>query len=153
MHLCGNARYGENRSGGNEDCRPIAAYGRKIGSRVGGGIRSATPSTEKAIAALMTELKMCDQRKALLESAGDLLVLGGPGSGKTTIALVKAATEIERDALAPGQKVSFSASRGRRLPEYCRNPNSACRVKHARISRSTPITASRGLSFRRMAIC
>jgi DNA helicase-2/ATP-dependent DNA helicase PcrA len=55
----------------------------------------------------MTELKMCDQRKALLEAADDLLVLGGPGSGKTTIALVKAATEIEHAALAPGQKVLF----------------------------------------------
>jgi ATP-dependent DNA helicase UvrD/PcrA len=55
----------------------------------------------------MAELKMCDQRKALLEAADDLLVLGGPGSGKTTIALVKAATEIERDVLAAGQKILF----------------------------------------------
>jgi DNA helicase-2/ATP-dependent DNA helicase PcrA len=52
-------------------------------------------------------LKLCDQRKALLASGSHLLVLGGPGSGKTTIALVKAATEIANGALAPGQKVLF----------------------------------------------
>jgi DNA helicase-2/ATP-dependent DNA helicase PcrA len=55
----------------------------------------------------MPDLKMCDQRKALLGAGGHLLVLGGPGSGKTTIALVKGATEIANDVLAPGQKVLF----------------------------------------------
>jgi hypothetical protein len=45
--------------------------------------------------------------KALLSAGGHLLVLGGPGSGKTTIALVKGATEIANGALAPGQKVLF----------------------------------------------
>jgi DNA helicase II / ATP-dependent DNA helicase PcrA len=34
-------------------------------------------------------------------------VLGGPGSGKTTIALVKAATDIADGALAAGQKILF----------------------------------------------
>jgi DNA helicase-2/ATP-dependent DNA helicase PcrA len=53
------------------------------------------------------ELKLCDQRKALLASGGHLLVLGGPGSGKTTIALVKAATEIASAAVASGQRVLF----------------------------------------------
>ena len=55
----------------------------------------------------MPDLKMCDQRKALLAAGGHLLVLGGPGSGKTTIALVKGATEIANGALAPGQKILF----------------------------------------------
>lgn len=55
----------------------------------------------------MPDLKLCDQRKALLGAAGHLLVLGGPGSGKTTIALVKGATEIANGALAPEQKVLF----------------------------------------------
>jgi DNA helicase-2/ATP-dependent DNA helicase PcrA len=55
----------------------------------------------------MPDLKMCDQRKALLVTGGHLLVLGGPGSGKTTIALVKGAAEIANGALAPGQKVLF----------------------------------------------
>ena len=55
----------------------------------------------------MPDLKMCEQRKALLGTGGHLLVLGGPGSGKTTIALVKAATEIANGSLAPGQKILF----------------------------------------------
>jgi DNA helicase-2/ATP-dependent DNA helicase PcrA len=55
----------------------------------------------------MPDLKMCEQRKALLGTGSHLLVLGGPGSGKTTIALVKAATEIGNGSLAPGQKILF----------------------------------------------
>ena len=55
----------------------------------------------------MPELKMCEQRKELLRTGGHLLVLGGPGSGKTTIALVKAATEIVDGDVAPGQRILF----------------------------------------------
>jgi DNA helicase II / ATP-dependent DNA helicase PcrA len=55
----------------------------------------------------LLDLKLCDQRKALLGAGGHLLVLGGPGSGKTTIALVKAATEIANGTLAIGQKILF----------------------------------------------
>jgi len=32
---------------------------------------------------------ICDKRRAILGNAGHMLVLGGPGSGKTTIALLK----------------------------------------------------------------
>jgi DNA helicase-2/ATP-dependent DNA helicase PcrA len=53
------------------------------------------------------DLRLCEQRNALLGTAGHSLVLGGPGCGKTTIALVKAATEIANGALAPGQKILF----------------------------------------------
>jgi DNA helicase II / ATP-dependent DNA helicase PcrA len=53
------------------------------------------------------DLKLCEQRKALLGAADHLLVLGGPGCGKTTIALIKAATEIANGVLAPGQKILF----------------------------------------------
>lgn len=55
----------------------------------------------------MSELKLCDRRKSLLSSGGHLLVLGGPGSGKTTIALIKAAKEIAAGRLEPGQKLLF----------------------------------------------
>jgi DNA helicase-2/ATP-dependent DNA helicase PcrA len=55
----------------------------------------------------MPDLKICEQRKALLAAGGHLLVLGGPGSGKTTIALVKAATAIANCPLALGQKILF----------------------------------------------
>lgn len=40
-------------------------------------------------------------------SAGNLLVLGGPGSGKTTIALLKAAVEAAPGNLKRGQKILF----------------------------------------------
>lgn len=55
----------------------------------------------------MPDLKLCEQRKALLGAASHLLVLGGPGCGKTTIALIKAATEIANGVLAPGQRILF----------------------------------------------
>jgi hypothetical protein len=49
-------------------------------------------------------LKICAQRKALLASACHLLVLGGPGSGKTTIALVKAATELSERPISAARR-------------------------------------------------
>ena len=56
----------------------------------------------------MAELKLCEQRKKLVQTLGHVLVLGGPGSGKTTIALVKASAEIEAGALAPRAENSLS---------------------------------------------
>jgi DNA helicase-2/ATP-dependent DNA helicase PcrA len=55
----------------------------------------------------MSDLKLCEQRKALLSADGHLFVVGGPGSGKTTIALAKAATEVANGALALGKKFCF----------------------------------------------
>jgi DNA helicase-2/ATP-dependent DNA helicase PcrA len=50
---------------------------------------------------------LSSDRLALLETNGHLLVLGGPGSGKTTIALIKAEKEICSNALKPGQQILF----------------------------------------------
>jgi DNA helicase-2/ATP-dependent DNA helicase PcrA len=58
----------------------------------------------------------------ILEASGHLLVLGGPGSGKTTAALLKAQRRIEA-GLAPGQAVlflSFSRAAVARLLEASR---------------------------------
>ena len=33
--------------------------------------------------------KICDKRRAILEGVGHMLILGGPGSGKTTVATVE----------------------------------------------------------------
>ena len=63
--------------------------------------------------------KICDQRRAILERAGHMLVLGGPGSGKTTIALLKARRAV-LERLQPEQSVlflSFSNSAIRRILE------------------------------------
>jgi DNA helicase-2/ATP-dependent DNA helicase PcrA len=51
------------------------------------------------------KLELCDKRKAIIAQAGHLLVLGGPGSGKTTIALLKAQRRFA--TLKPGQEILF----------------------------------------------
>lgn len=48
-----------------------------------------------------------DQKLGFLASAEHALALGGPGAGKTHVALVKARDEIRSGKLKPGQKVLF----------------------------------------------
>jgi len=50
--------------------------------------------------------ELSDEKKELLKSSGHILALGGPGSGKTTIALLKAKSII-KTGLRPGQLVLF----------------------------------------------
>ncbi|MFI9623159.1 UvrD-helicase domain-containing protein [[Kitasatospora] papulosa] len=52
-----------------------------------------------------SDLELDDKRRAILDSTGHLLIEGGPGCGKTTIALLKALKAIE--ALEEGQRVLF----------------------------------------------
>ncbi|APV49473.1 DNA helicase UvrD [Betaproteobacteria bacterium GR16-43] len=47
------------------------------------------------------------QRKDLLAAPGHLLVMGGPGSGKSTIALLKASAEFQAGGLSKHQHVLF----------------------------------------------
>lgn len=53
------------------------------------------------------ESQWTEASQALMESTGHVLCLGGPGSGKTTIALLKAQDEISKGLLRPGQKILF----------------------------------------------
>lgn len=68
------------------------------------------------------KLELCEKRKAILAQDGHLLVCGGPGSGKTTIALLKAKRLVPD--LAPGQEIlflSFSRAAVRQILTRCRS--------------------------------
>ena len=54
----------------------------------------------------MTGQPIPDPRESVLACDGHALVIGGPGSGKTTLALRKALTRI-RAGVVPGQTVLF----------------------------------------------
>ncbi|ERI12136.1 hypothetical protein ACI50E_09720 [Brucella sp. ZJ1_1] len=51
------------------------------------------------------KVDLCDKRKAIIAHDGHLLVLGGPGSGTTTIALFKAQKRFAE--LKSGQEILF----------------------------------------------
>lgn len=55
----------------------------------------------------MAELKICKKREKILYTDNYLLIEGGPGSGKTTIALLKAKQLIDDGHLKPFQKILF----------------------------------------------
>ena len=61
-----------------------------------------------------------DEQQAVLSSSDDLLIIGGAGSGKTTVALEKARRFASENELAPDQRVlflSFSNTAVRRIQE------------------------------------
>lgn len=52
-------------------------------------------------------IELCDERRKLLDADGHLLIRGGAGSGKTTIALLKASSDLNRGLLDRDGKVLF----------------------------------------------
>src|SRR5690606_36017876 len=72
--------------------------------RLKGTRRRGQPWTRAQMRLNMLELS--DKKKAILAHNGHLLVKGGPGSGKTTISIIKAEM-LATTALRPGQKVLF----------------------------------------------
>lgn len=50
--------------------------------------------------------ELSDEQQQVMDEDGSLLVLGGPGSGKTTVAILKAG-KIVREILRPAQQVIF----------------------------------------------
>ena len=70
------------------------------------------------------EIEWTDESKAIMASTGHVLCLGGPGSGKTTIALLKAEKEIAKKVLMPGQRIlflSFARATISRVEEHAAN--------------------------------
>lgn len=51
-------------------------------------------------------MKLSENQKKVIDSCGNILVTGGPGSGKTTVSILKAA-EIAKHSLLSQQKVLF----------------------------------------------
>lgn len=51
-------------------------------------------------------MQLTEKQLEIMDAVGHLLVTGGPGSGKTTISILKAAQIAERE-LRPGQKILF----------------------------------------------
>jgi len=67
-------------------------------------------------------IELSHQAQAALDAEGPVLVLGGPGSGKTTLALLKAQRLVP--TLLPGQEVlflSFSRAAVRQVMTRCRD--------------------------------
>ena len=65
---------------------------------------------ERKLAALAAVMDLDDTRLAILDADGQLLIQGGPGSGKTTIALLKAARTLE--SWTPSSRSCSCRSRG-----------------------------------------
>jgi DNA helicase-2/ATP-dependent DNA helicase PcrA len=66
--------------------------------------------------------EICTKRQAVIDFEGHVLVLGGPGAGKTTLALLKAKPLIA--TLKPGQKIlflSFSRAAVQQIVARCRD--------------------------------
>ena len=68
-------------------------------------------------------LVICNKRQSVLDAKGHCLIMGGPGSGKTTLALLKAVRRID-EGLSPGQEVlflSFSRAAVARIADAMKN--------------------------------
>jgi DNA helicase-2/ATP-dependent DNA helicase PcrA len=85
----------------------------------------------------MTGESWTQAKKDFLASSGNVLALGGPGSGKTHVALVKARDEIRSGSLLPGQKVlflSFARPTVARILEKAKVLISPADLKHLEIN-------------------
>jgi ATP-dependent DNA helicase UvrD/PcrA len=81
------------------------------------------------------KLNICNDRQRILDARGHVLVTGGPGCGKTTIALAKAIQRIN-EGLLEGQEVlflSFSRAAVTRILEAARKDVPSALLKRIRI--------------------
>lgn len=68
------------------------------------------------------KIELCKTRQAIIDHEGHIVVLGGPGSGKTTVALLKAQKKCA--TLKPGQEIlflSFSRAAVHQILDRCRS--------------------------------
>lgn len=69
----------------------------------------------------MMAFTICEKRQSVIDEQGHALVIGGPGSGKTTLALLKSKGIL--DSLAKGQSIlflSFSRAAVQQILKRCR---------------------------------
>ena len=67
------------------------------------------------------DFTICEKRQSVIDEQGHALVIGGPGSGKTTLALLKSKGIL--DSLGPGQSIlflSFSRAAVQQILKRCR---------------------------------
>lgn len=79
---------------------------------------------------MASQLTRCPDRQRLLDTDGPLLVLGGPGSGKTTIALIKADRELRSGRLERGQKILFLSFARATIARVAQHAQSHIAVDH-----------------------
>lgn len=72
----------------------------------------------------MKPINICENRKKILESKSHIIIEGGPGSGKTTIGLLKAKRILDDASLLTNQKIvflSFARATISRIEEQAQN--------------------------------
>lgn len=80
---------------------------------------------------------LSEQRKELIAEEGHLLIMGGPGAGKTTVALLKANSLISKNTIEKGQKIlflSFARSTISRIQEQAKGLINNERKDHIEIN-------------------
>ena len=83
-------------------------------------------------------MELTEKQRSILDAAGHLLVTGGPGSGKTTVSILKAAKTAT--TLRPGQEVlflSFARATIARVVEAIEREHVLPRAVQARINVET----------------
>ena len=87
---------------------------------------------------MVMAMNLSDKQKEVLETDGHILVIGGPGAGKTTISILKAAKVAE--SLRLGQEIlflSFARATIGRIIEAIENEHDIPRAIKSRINVDT----------------